>query len=93
MVVHIELVRDLSTRTFIAELERFISGRRSCNKIRCDNGRHFVGVVRDLNEIHKWALLNKEVISKICLPVPIELHFISPQKLHIWVCYGKLVLN
>ncbi|XP_070850488.1 uncharacterized protein [Drosophila suzukii] len=51
--IHLELVTDLTTETFLAALRRFISLRGKCSKIYSDNGTNFIGAKRSLNEMQE----------------------------------------
>ncbi|XP_046869331.1 uncharacterized protein LOC124461974 [Drosophila willistoni] len=51
--IHLELVTDLSTDSFLAALTRFVSLRGKCNKIYSDNGTNFIGAKRSLDEMQK----------------------------------------
>ncbi|XP_046869332.1 uncharacterized protein LOC124461975 [Drosophila willistoni] len=51
--IHLELVTDLSTDSFLAALRRFVSLRGKCNKIYSDNGTNFIGAKRYLDEMQK----------------------------------------
>ena len=52
--IHLEVTSDLSTKTFIACLRRFIS-RRNCPKtLHCDNGPNFVGARRELERLYSF---------------------------------------
>ena len=54
--IHLELASDLSTTTFLAAFNRFIS-RRGCPKtIFSDNGTNFVGASREIEREFKQAL-------------------------------------
>lgn len=47
--VHLEAVEDLTSKTFIAALRRFMSRRGRCKTIYSDNGTNFVGAQRELS--------------------------------------------
>ena len=49
--VHIELVSDLTTETFIVTLRRFTAQRGIPSLIWSDHGNNFVGAKRDLKEL------------------------------------------
>jgi hypothetical protein len=49
--VHIELVSDLTSETFIAALRRFIARRGFCSTMYSDNGTNFVGANNELREL------------------------------------------
>ncbi|XP_061395654.1 uncharacterized protein LOC133331269 [Musca vetustissima] len=55
--IHLEAVSDLSTPAFMAALTRFVSRRGCPNKIFSDNGRNFVGAVREIREGFRKAML------------------------------------
>lgn len=51
--MHIEVVSDLSSASFIAALRRFV-GRRGCPpRIYSDNATNFVGAKNELNEMYR----------------------------------------
>lgn len=77
--IHLELVGNLTTESFIAALRRFVSRRGKCAEIRSDNARTFVGANKELesmkllveSETHKhrvqaWA--NEEGVKWIFIP-------------------------
>lgn len=51
--VHIELVTDLTTESFINCLKRFISRRNRPSEIHCDNASTFKGASNVLNDLYK----------------------------------------
>ena len=53
--VHMELVTDLSSETFIAALKRFIGRRGHCAKIMSDNATTFTGANKELREIYEFV--------------------------------------
>jgi transposase InsO family protein len=63
--VHLELVSDLSSESFIAALKRFVARRGPVAEIQSDNATNFVGAVRMLSEIQsrvatvgiKWSFI------------------------------------
>ena len=52
--VHVELVMDLSTDSFVAALKRFVSRRGRPAVIMTDNGTNFVSARRQLEEAYQW---------------------------------------
>ena len=46
--VHLEVVQNMETGSFIQALRRFIARRGSIRLIRCDNGTNFVGAKSEL---------------------------------------------
>ncbi|XP_050066248.1 uncharacterized protein LOC114132630 [Aphis gossypii] len=78
--VHLELVDDLSSRSFVATLRCFMARRGKCAKLYSDNGTNFVGAQKELVSMMKKASddLEKEGI---------EWHFNPPSAPHfggIW---------
>ncbi|XP_039291371.1 uncharacterized protein LOC120353008 [Nilaparvata lugens] len=53
--VHIELVSDLSTPTFLAAFQRFLSRRGPCRVIYSDCGTNFVGAHEQLVQLSKFV--------------------------------------
>ncbi|XP_017875370.2 uncharacterized protein LOC108622175 [Ceratina calcarata] len=51
--VHLELVSDLTSESFIAALRRFIARRGFCKSIHSDNGTNFVGANNNLKELRE----------------------------------------
>ena len=49
--VHLELVSDLTTDTFIAALHRFIARRGYPSLIWSNHGTNFVGATRELKQL------------------------------------------
>ncbi|XP_071578771.1 uncharacterized protein [Temnothorax nylanderi] len=70
--VHLELVSDLTTDSFIAALKRLISRRGKPERIYSDNATNFVGAQRQIKELYN--LLKTDDAR-----VPIE-HFLREQK-------------
>ena len=62
--VHLELVSDLSTESFIACLRRFVARRGKPFSVWSDHGTNFVGAIRVLKELYAFILSTKtEAIS------------------------------
>nr|XP_033204626.1 uncharacterized protein LOC117165315 [Bombus vancouverensis nearcticus] len=82
--VHIELVGDLTSETFIAALRRFIARRGFCSTIHSDNGTNFVGAKNDLREL--YDLLHSDdhhsKVQAFLADKHIEWRFIPPQSPH-----------
>ncbi len=52
--IHIEIITDLSTESFIAALRRFIAIRSAPSEIVSDNGTNFVGAKHQMKEIYDF---------------------------------------
>lgn len=83
--VHLELVGDLTTESFLNALKRFVSRRGICSNIFSDNATNFRGADNELREIFK--LLNNisktENISRFLTDNNINWHFIPPSSPHM----------
>lgn len=77
--IHLELVTDLSSETFISALRRFCARRGKPSHIYSDNGTNFVGAQRELTELFKE---NEKNISLYCSSENITWHFIPPNSPH-----------
>ncbi|XP_060519934.1 uncharacterized protein LOC132698090 [Cylas formicarius] len=62
--IHIELVMDLTTDSFLNALKRFCSRRGKATNIHSDNGLNFVGANNHFLELHK-LVNNKEHNDKV----------------------------
>lgn len=82
--VHIEVVSDLSTKSFLNALKR-MSGRRNtpCD-IYCDNATNFVGASNQLQELKQFLFtkVTQQEIYKMCASDFIHFHFIPPRAPH-----------
>lgn len=84
--VHIELVEDLTTESFIAALKRFISRRGKIKDMYSDNGTNFVGAERVLQELIKNTKF-KDLVQEFATAEQISWHFIPARSPHfggIW---------
>lgn len=78
--IHLELVSDLSSPTFIAALKRFCSRRGTPQHIYSDNGTNFVGAARLLQQQCREALqhyVTPELMTELANS-NIEWHFNAP---------------
>ncbi|XP_055622043.1 uncharacterized protein LOC129773533 [Toxorhynchites rutilus septentrionalis] len=85
--IHLEIVADLTTQSFIAALKRFVARRGRPEIIICDNGRNFVGARRELDELRRLFNNQRESISKEAATENINFKFIparSPNFGGLW---------
>lgn len=77
--VHLELVSDLTTSSFIAALRRMSARRGSPSDIFCDNGRNFVGTSRVLQQEYQEIIqvFNHELQQELA-DMEIKFHFNAP---------------
>lgn len=82
--VHLEVVSDLSTESFLKCFKRFISRRGICKKIYSDNGKNFVGASNELKKMYKnlELLFQDRVVTNFFLENEIEWKFIPPHSPH-----------
>ncbi|XP_011883823.1 PREDICTED: uncharacterized protein LOC105570973 [Vollenhovia emeryi] len=83
--VHIELVEDLTTESFLAALKRFISRRGKIQNMYSDNGRNFVGADRVLQQTIEDEEF-KGAVQEFAANEQMQWHFIPPRSPH----YGGL---
>lgn len=76
--IHLEVVQDLTTESFLASVSRFISRRGLCALLYCDNGTNFQGADKKLNEIKTFLTENGSDIEKLLALQQISFQFISP---------------
>ncbi|XP_070854244.1 uncharacterized protein [Drosophila suzukii] len=82
--VHVELVSDLSTNTFILCLKRFIGRRSLPNRIFCDNATNFFGTRTQLEEF-KMQLFSQQALKDLQMFTSsngVEFSFIPPRAPH-----------
>ncbi|XP_030761095.1 uncharacterized protein LOC115886162 [Sitophilus oryzae] len=80
--VHLELVSDLTTNSFICSLKRFISRRGKPVRIYSDNGTNLVGAYAELRQLQDFFNNNKTAISDNCSNDGIEWRFIPVNSPH-----------
>lgn len=94
--LHLELISDLRTETFLACLKRFVSRRGMPTKMFCDNGKTFVGarnLLKDLYESYNKKY-HKELVEEFCSLNSILFKFIpsySPEFGGLWEAGVKSV--
>nr|CAI5856921.1 unnamed protein product [Callosobruchus analis] len=80
--VHIELVTDLSTESFILTLRRFVSRRGRPRQIWSDNGGNFVGANSELKELGHFLSKNKKSLCESLVNEEIHWQFIPAHSPH-----------
>jgi hypothetical protein len=68
--VHLEVLEDLSTDSFICGLRRFIAIRGNVKLIRCDRGTNFIGADRELRQAFKEMdkiKVNEQMLQRGCV--------------------------
>lgn len=59
--IHLELISDLTTKTYLAAFKRFVSRRGLCKNIYSDNGTKLVGAYHELKQLF---LSNSKFLSE-----------------------------
>ncbi|XP_055612618.1 uncharacterized protein LOC129759241, partial [Uranotaenia lowii] len=80
--VHLELVGDLSTPSFLCALRRFIGRRGFPSDIYSDNGKNFVGGNNELRALQKFVMENQKEIHGCCVNKGINWHWSPPRAPH-----------
>lgn len=82
--IHIELVSELSTNSFLLCLRRFIARRGVPERLCCDNGTNFVGAATKLAEFEKQFLSESaiDIINLYSTSKGFEFCFIPPRAPH-----------
>lgn len=82
--VHLEVVTELSTKSFLAALTRFVSIRGIPNSIHSDNGTAFVGANNELQDLYKFLtdLQTQDSLQKSAASWRIQWSFIPPRAPH-----------
>lgn len=78
--VHLELVSDLTSSTFLAALNRMAARRGAPRHLYSDNGTNFIGANRQLREQYEEIEITyrNEKLQKEILELNIEWHFNAP---------------
>lgn len=79
--IHIELVGDLTTESFLGALKRFISRRGHVLNLYSDNGTNFVGASRELGKFIQTKTF-RDTVSDSLSNQKITWHFIPPRSPH-----------
>ena len=79
--VHLEVVSDMSSDTFLAAFRRFIPRRGRCAHLYSDNGTNFVGASRILQKEIKNYIQNSDVQDELST-IGTQWHFIPPAAPH-----------
>ncbi|XP_062539145.1 uncharacterized protein LOC134207438 [Armigeres subalbatus] len=92
--IHMELVMDLTTQTFLAGLKRFTSRRGKPQLVMCDNATTFVSAKRELTEFNRLFHDQsfQDTLVKDTSSDGIEFRFIPPRTLNfrgVWEAQVK----
>lgn len=96
--IHIELLSNLTTETFLACLNRFISRRGMPTKIFCDNAKTFKGAANQLKELYdlQSSQNHRDSVHNFCSKSYIKFLFIpsySPEFGGLWEASVKSFKN
>lgn len=87
--IHIEVVSDMSTDTFLAAFKRFTARRGVPSDVYCDNATNFKGANNQLHELYKLHISEdfQDKVHNYALQREIKFHFIpaySPNHGGVW---------
>jgi len=77
--VHLELVTDLTSESFLAALRRFTGRRGNCTQLYSDNATNFVGAAKELAALYNFLKEKQETIQTALATQKIEWNFIPPR--------------
>lgn len=80
--VHLELVTDLSTETFLLAFRRFVSRRGKPLEVYSDNGTNFVGANSELFALGRFLKSNSSKIAEGVANDGVNWHFIPAHSPH-----------
>ncbi|XP_012521966.2 uncharacterized protein LOC105828265 [Monomorium pharaonis] len=80
--LHLELVSNLTSETFIAAFRRFLVRRGTPAHIYSDNGTNFIGANRELKKLARSLTNNAAFIEKTANKISINWHFIPVHSPH-----------
>ncbi|XP_066603078.1 uncharacterized protein [Prorops nasuta] len=85
--IHLEVVSDLTTDSFLSAFRRFVGRRGICRKMYSDNGTTFQGAARELRELFDQASKFYQQVAAVLANEGTEWVFIPPHAPHcggIW---------
>lgn len=91
--IHLELVGDLTTESFLGCLKRFMARRGKCANIYSDNATNFKGAQRELYELF-ISTAHETKLNNFLIEDNIKWHFIPPKSPHfggLWEAAVKSV--
>lgn len=77
--IHIEMVTDLTSESFIATLKRFFARRGKCSTLFSDNATNFVGAYSELKRLHNLLRHPDEIVGRFLSADGIVWKFIPPR--------------
>ncbi|XP_037942682.1 uncharacterized protein LOC119675547 [Teleopsis dalmanni] len=83
--LHLELVSDMTSDSFLAALKRLFARRGKCSHVYSDNGTNFVGASKKLDKDLQQAI--KSNVSAVCA-LEAEMAFHSTGKSSFWRFMG-----
>ncbi|XP_066256304.1 uncharacterized protein [Euwallacea similis] len=80
--LHLELVSDLSSESFLLAFRRFVARRGRPSHVYSDNGTNFVGANRELSELGSFLIKESRNLVYSCSREGVQWHFIPAQSPH-----------
>ncbi|XP_066153053.1 uncharacterized protein [Euwallacea fornicatus] len=92
--LHLELVSNLSSESFLLAFRRFVARRGGPNHVYSDNGTNFIGANRELAELGHFLIKESCKLANSYAQEGMQWHFIPPQSPHfggLWEASVKSV--
>ena len=80
--VHIEIVSDYTTATFLLAFRRFTSRRGLCSTIYSDNGTTFQGASAEIQRLFNSAIVFGQEVANAVAEDEVRWNFIPPRAPH-----------
>ncbi|XP_066260793.1 uncharacterized protein [Euwallacea similis] len=80
--LHLELVSDLSSESFLLAFRRFVARRGRPSHVYSDNGTNFVGANWELSELGSFLIKESRNLVDSCAREGVQWHFIPAQSPH-----------
>lgn len=77
--IHLEIVSDLTTESFLATLKRFFARRGKSSKLFTDNAKTFVGAQSELKKLYNIVRKPDERLARYLTSEEIQWNFIPPR--------------
>lgn len=85
--IHLEVVHDMGSESFVLAMDRFVSRRGCPEVVICDNGSNFVGVS---NEFHRLKKQGQDIVTTMAKK-GVEFHFNPPGSPHWGGSYERAI--
>ncbi|UYV75506.1 hypothetical protein LAZ67_13000424 [Cordylochernes scorpioides] len=91
--VHLELITDASTPTFMSAFKRFVARRGHCTRLYSDQGTNFVGAARQLRSCFYLAQNQLKELAAVLANDGTEWQLAQRVLQHLWKRWSRDYLN